>query len=124
MIGYENNCIGCDRCAHCGRDHEEITICDECGCPIEQNRNRTARKYSRVGYGAEEICEACAAQYADDTFNGYTLDEQLELFDWEREDFVTESKAAVEVSEAWYDLSDEEKCDKMVVNNELQEEYL
>lgn len=31
MITYENNCVSCDWCMHCGKDHEPVLICDRCG---------------------------------------------------------------------------------------------
>lgn len=124
MKGYENNCVGCEYCVHCGKDHEEITLCDLCGVEISEYRDRTAKKYRRVGYGYEEICETCAAQYADETFKNYPLKDQLMLFDWEKEDFVNDTAAAEAVSGEWDDLTNEEKCEKMVVYNELEEELI
>ena len=32
MITTENNCVSCPMgCIHCGKEHEVVYICDECG---------------------------------------------------------------------------------------------
>lgn len=30
MIKYENDCVGCERCGHCGRDKTPYLYCDNC----------------------------------------------------------------------------------------------
>ena len=31
MRTVEDNCVGCDWCADCGRKHQEVIYCDKCG---------------------------------------------------------------------------------------------
>ena len=45
----ENNCVGCERCVRCGRDHESVFYCDEC-------EDYTHELYE---YEGKELCWDC-----------------------------------------------------------------
>lgn len=49
MKKNENNCVGCDYCICCGRRHEEVLYCDECG-------DISDKLYEYFG---KELCENC-----------------------------------------------------------------
>lgn len=53
MIKYENNCIRCDNCIHCGADHEVVYICDECGEEVNT-------LYHLEG---QQLCSSCVLNY-------------------------------------------------------------
>ena len=60
MIKYENDCVGCERCGHCGRDKTPYLYCDECHESYEELYN----------YDGEELCEHCLLE----KFDKITLD--------------------------------------------------
>ena len=45
----EDNCVGCESCVRCGRDHESVYYCDECG-------DYTHELYDHEG---KELCWEC-----------------------------------------------------------------
>lgn len=45
----EDNCVGCERCARCGRNHESVFYCDEC-------EDYTHELYE---YEGKELCWDC-----------------------------------------------------------------
>ena len=49
MIKYEDDCVGCPQCVHCGRDKTQHLYCDICGEDSEE---------LYVFYG-QELCEDC-----------------------------------------------------------------
>lgn len=49
----ENNCVGCERCAHCGRDRQEVHYCDKCGDYAD------GFNPLYVGENGEELCWDC-----------------------------------------------------------------
>ena len=52
----EDNCVGCESCVRCGRDHESVYYCDECG-------DYTHELYDHEG---KELCWECyKAQYTE-----------------------------------------------------------
>lgn len=48
MLDFENNCVHCERCIHCGRDKQPILICDRCGWQEELYE-----------YDGLEVCHDC-----------------------------------------------------------------
>ena len=36
MIKYENECVECPQCVHCGRDKTQHLYCDRCGEDCEE----------------------------------------------------------------------------------------
>ena len=49
MIKYENECVGCPQCVHCGRDKTQHLYCDRCGEDSEE----------LYVFDGEELCEDC-----------------------------------------------------------------
>ena len=50
MIRIEDNCVCCDLpCVNCGRKHEKVLYCDECGDSFETCYN----------YKGQDLCEDC-----------------------------------------------------------------
>lgn len=56
MITYENNCVGCEDCRHCGRDHQKIGKCDDCG-------DETMDLW--YGNDGNQYCKYCITGYID-----------------------------------------------------------
>lgn len=54
MIEYENNCVQCEDCRHCGRDRQKIGRCDDCGDEVNDlwygNDGKQYCKYCITGY--------------------------------------------------------------------------
>lgn len=36
MIKFENDCVGCEHCGCCGRDHVPYMYCDKCEAQVEE----------------------------------------------------------------------------------------
>lgn len=70
-MGYEieNNCVGCPQgCIRCGRDHQKVYFCDECGDYTEKlyvhKRKELCWKCYKAKFN-EKFCDEC-----DDTLCG------------------------------------------------------
>lgn len=51
MTTYENDCVGCDVCYHCGAKKTKHIICDDCG-----------EEKPIYDYEGEELCIDCIEQ--------------------------------------------------------------
>lgn len=90
-----------------GYGDEMQYICDECGEEIY------GTPYRRPEIN-EHLCEGCAAEYADQVFEEYTLSDRLDIFNCDLEDFSCREGAETELSRMWYELEDYEKCKKLI----------
>ena len=57
MIIYENNCVKCPQgCMNCGRDHQPMGKCDDCGDELDE-----------LYYGADggQYCRHCILGHLD-----------------------------------------------------------
>lgn len=54
MIVTENNCVQCEDCRHCGRDHQKMGRCEDCGDEVNDlwygNDGKQYCKYCITGY--------------------------------------------------------------------------
>ena len=95
MTDYINECNGCaDGCRNCGRDHTEVTRCDECGEVCEKVYKQDGR----------ELCEDCAGSFCDERYEDLPLCDKMSLFGWDLDEFQTRTGAEVEASRYWYSL--------------------
>lgn len=67
MIEYENNCVGCDHCGSCGRDHEKIIACDVCGDYADYHTNEGG------------FCEDCLEKLLNSWWEESTIDEKIDF---------------------------------------------
>lgn len=68
MVRIENNCVGCERCYHCGRDHVKAYICDKCGNYVDSDE--------LYDTDAGELCKACMLQMFEKKFYGDFEDQE------------------------------------------------
>lgn len=76
MIDYENDCVGCEYCVNCGRDHVQVTRCDNCGEICYDG-------VFREEYGNEDLCRACVKEQIEKDLKEMGDDEMFELFGFE-----------------------------------------
>ena len=95
MIDYINECNGCaDGCHGCGRNHTQVTRCDECG-------EVCGKVYNQDG---KELCEDCAGAFCDEWYEDLPLCDKLMIFSWDRDEFATAEGAEAEADRYWYSL--------------------
>ena len=78
MRSIENDCVGCDYCVNCGRNHKyEIIECDNCGIELDADNVHTI--------GRKDYCEKCyiretmTDEYALDILSAIELDDYYEI---------------------------------------------
>lgn len=69
MTTVENNCVGCEVCWHCGRDEQEVVVCDECG------------DYADYKTSEGDFCEQHLEEMLNNMWKELTLEEKAELLE-------------------------------------------
>jgi|LSQX01.2.fsa_nt_gb rRNA maturation protein Nop10 len=58
MIIYVNECVSCERCMNCGRDHMAVRVCDWCGNGVDESVPHR--------FDGGDLCEECYAKAMSD----------------------------------------------------------
>ena len=105
MIGYVNECRGCEVCYHCGADRTKTTICDECGTPAKV-----------IDFDNRELCAGCVTSICDAWFDDLTLTDKLMIFNFDLDEYQTIEGAEADANNYWDSL---ELTDKIIFYNEV-----
>lgn len=63
MTKVENNCVGCEVCWSCGRNKQEVVVCDVCG------------DYAEYETSEGDFCECCL----EEMWDNLPIEEKAEL---------------------------------------------
>lgn len=92
MIDYINECNGCaDGCHGCGKNHELVTLCDECGEPTK----------TLYELGGKEYCEDCITTMCDEFYSDLTLTDKMMMFGWDLDEYQTLEGAEADANNYW-----------------------